>query len=72
MSSYEQITKHPVTGAWQKALWLDDYFGSHNYGVIFNKGTVNEYIADPRKEKLEVKERSEMDPADPQAIGRKK
>lgn len=35
MSSYTKITRHPQTGAWEKAFWIDDYFGSHVYGVQF-------------------------------------
>lgn len=35
MSSYTKITRHPQTGAWEKAFWIDDYFGSHVYGVRF-------------------------------------
>ena len=35
MSSYVQMTKHPITGEWEMALWVDDFFGSHCYGVKF-------------------------------------
>ena len=35
MSCYKAITKHPKTGEWKEAEWLDDYFGNHNYGVRF-------------------------------------
>lgn len=35
MSSYFKNTKHPKTGEWQTAMWLDDYFGPHRYGVLF-------------------------------------
>lgn len=35
ISSYITFTKHPVTGRWAKALWIDDYFGRHHYGVRF-------------------------------------
>ena len=35
MSSYIRQTKHPITGYWEEASWLDDYFGSHSYGVKF-------------------------------------
>ena len=37
MSSYIAKTKHPITGKWQDALWLDDYYGRHHYGVLFDK-----------------------------------
>jgi len=36
MSSYKRLTRHPITKEWKYALWLDDYFGQHNYGVIFD------------------------------------
>ena len=52
MSSYSRQTKHPKTGKWEKAEWLDDYFGRHHYGVRFKDG----YVADPEKEKLENKD----------------
>lgn len=35
MSSYNKLTKHPITGDWYDAEWLDDYFGRHKYGVRF-------------------------------------
>lgn len=35
MSSYLRKTKHPQTGKWETAAWLDDYFGRHQYGVKF-------------------------------------
>jgi len=35
MSSYIQVTKHPRTGLWEEADWLDDYFGPRQYGVRF-------------------------------------
>lgn len=35
MSSFSQITKHPLTGEYQKAEYIDDYFGPHVYGVKF-------------------------------------
>ena len=38
MSSYLRTTKHP-NGEWQVAQWRDDYFGHHEYGVIFEDGT---------------------------------
>lgn len=40
MSCYYKKTKHPVTGKWEMAEWLDDYFGHHIYGVKFKDGTV--------------------------------
>lgn len=44
MSSFIRKTKNPVTGKWEMAQWLDDYFGSHVYGVRFADGNV--YNAD--------------------------
>jgi len=35
MSTYQQITKHPWTGKYEDAIWIDDYFGPHLYGVRF-------------------------------------
>ena len=35
MSNYWQVTKHPETGEYQMAEWLDDHFGRHRYGVRF-------------------------------------
>lgn len=38
MSSFIRTTKHPDTGKWEEAEWLDDYFGKHQYGVKFPDG----------------------------------
>ena len=35
MSSYRRQTKNPKTGNWEEAFWVDDYFGRHQYGVLF-------------------------------------
>jgi hypothetical protein len=35
MSNFKRITKHPNTGKFEEAEWLDDYFGKHKYGVKF-------------------------------------
>ena len=35
MSSYSQVTKHPITGEYEKAEYIDDYFGPHGYAVKF-------------------------------------
>lgn len=50
MSSFVKQTKHPITGQWQDAAWIDDYFGHHNYGVKFADGNV----FDPRHHTLET------------------
>lgn len=53
MSSYTKKTKHPLTGKWEDALWIDDYFGKHIYGVKFPK--TNEFF-DSRNYILETKD----------------
>lgn len=35
MSNFSRLTKNPDTGEFEIALWLDDYFGPHEYGVLF-------------------------------------
>ena len=35
MSTYSKITRHPQTGQYESATWIDDYFGHHVYGVLF-------------------------------------
>ena len=52
MSNYIKWTKHPDTGHWHKAGWLDNHFGPHNYGVKFN----DDQIFDPRTTELETSE----------------
>lgn len=53
MSSYTKSSRHPLTGEWEDgALWLDDYFGHHNYGVKFADGEV----FDPREYEIETRE----------------
>ncbi len=51
MSTYTKSTKHPDTGEWEDAVWMDDYFGNHNYGVRFSDGS----IFDPRDTELETR-----------------
>lgn len=52
MSNYKKLTRHPKTGEWVEADWLDDYFGPHHYGVKFPDGTVE----DLREVELETKD----------------
>lgn len=52
MSTYTKQTKHPITNEWENALWIDDYYGSHNYGVQFS----DKKIYDPRATELETRE----------------
>lgn len=40
MSTYTKETRNPVTGEWEIALWMDDHFGRHRYGVRFPDGDV--------------------------------
>ena len=52
MSTYSKQTKHPVTGEWHEATWMDDFYGRHRYGVRFPNGeTFN-----PDKIQLETRE----------------
>ena len=52
MSTFSQQTKHPVTGEWHEATWMDDFYGRHRYGVRFPSGeTLN-----PDKIQLETRE----------------
>ena len=52
MSTYSKQTKHPVTGEWHEATWIDDYYGRHLYGVQFPDAK----IFDPDKTKLETRD----------------
>lgn len=40
MASYIKNTKHPETNKYEPAVWLDDYYGQHRYGVKFEDGKV--------------------------------
>lgn len=40
MSSYTAITRHPETGVWEDADWMDNFYGSRHYGVKFADGKV--------------------------------
>ncbi len=48
MSSYYLFTKHPNTGRWENAFWMDDYYAHYHYGVRFSDGL----IVDPWKVQL--------------------
>ena len=56
MSTYLRQTKHPETDEWQVATWMDDFYGSHHYGVKFPNGDV----FDPEKIKLETRDGEPM------------
>lgn len=36
MSSYYRPAYHPKSKTIRNALWADDYFGCHEYGVLFD------------------------------------
>ncbi len=57
MSTYTKSTKHPDTGEWENAVWMDDYFGNHNYGVKFTDGSV----FDPRYTELETRNENQAE-----------
>jgi len=40
VSAYYAFTRHPRTGEWLEAKWIDDYYGPHLYGVQFPHGEV--------------------------------
>lgn len=40
MSSYQAKAVNPKTGELEDAMFLDDYFGKHKYGVKFRDGGV--------------------------------
>jgi len=57
MSTYSKQTKHPITGEWHEATWMDDFYGKHRYGVRFPDGeTFN-----PDKIQLETREDEPQD-----------
>lgn len=40
MSHFVKDATHPETGKVEQAVWLDDYFGRHRYGVQFSDGQI--------------------------------
>jgi len=52
MSTYSKQTKHPVTGEWHEATWIDDFYSRHNHGVEFPDGQ----IYNPNITKLEIRD----------------
>lgn len=40
MSTYQAPAIHPDTGEIEMALFLDDHFGKHRYGVQFSDGRI--------------------------------
>jgi hypothetical protein len=67
MSSFSKPSKHPVTGKWERALWIDDLFGKHRYGVCFPSdrdkqrdpynAPFKEYAFDPDEVEIKTKEK---------------
>lgn len=58
MSTYIAKTKHPITGRNVDAVWVDDYFGSHHYGVQFLGET---YFFDPEIIKMPIETENTTD-----------
>lgn len=56
MSHFTALTRHPETGEWQEAAWIDDHFGRHRYGVMFADGRV----FDPRMVEMPTVGHEEM------------
>lgn len=40
MSSYYDIAINPKTKSMEKAMWVDDAYGNHVYGVQFEDGSM--------------------------------
>lgn len=55
MSNYQAPAYHPRTGELQDAMFLDDYFGKHLYGVQFADGKIYpaDYVKVPRHDEPE-------------------
>lgn len=52
MSEPFRLTKHPKTGKWEIARWIDDYFAPRRYGVQFPN---DEKVYSPLEYVLETK-----------------
>ena len=59
MSDFQVNTKHPETGEYKQAWWLDDYFGRHNYGVKFDG---ENKVYDVREHEIVRGEDKKLDP----------
>jgi len=58
-----RLTKHPRTGKWHNAVWLDDFYGKHQYAVAFEGGLFDKEhgdIYDPSKEKMDTDWESDL------------
>lgn len=40
MSNYQAMTYHPITKIPENALWFDNHYGRHRYGVKFSDGSI--------------------------------
>ena len=69
MSSYYRPAYHPPTGTIRDALWMDDYFGKHQYAVLFENDKTSykpEDVAIPAdKVFVSLPERLSRDQAEP-------
>jgi len=54
MSNFLAKAKHPVTGKWEEAEFLDDFYGKHEYAVRFSDG----YTCPEKDVEVEKKKRS--------------
>ena len=84
MSSFRKWTKHPISGKWEVAYWLDDALGPHHYGVKFegddktydpekiefSTDTERELPAWDGTEQVEIEKGIEESSEDPIKIGR--
>lgn len=52
MSNFKSYTRHPYTGEFSMATWLDDHYGPHRYGVKFPNGDT----FSPDEQELTVKD----------------
>lgn len=66
MSSYETMSRHPITKKWQMAIWEDNFYALHHYGVNFGNGE----IFDPETTKIETRDPTpeELDAASPHTV----
>jgi len=49
MSTYIRRTRNPSTGQFEDALWIDDFFGRHRYGVRFPSRPARTWAANSRQ-----------------------
>lgn len=61
MSTFSRMTENPATKRWENALWIDDYFERHHYGVQFPSDP--ETVWDPHKMRMRVADITEEEAA---------